>query len=249
MRIPRFYIPFDMDVGQSLSLPGDTAQHLSRVLRMKPGRKILLFNGHGGEYSASVTDVQRNRVTVNIESYSDHCPESPLKLTLIQSISRSDRMDYTIQKSTELGITHIQPVFSEHGIVKLEPRRLARKQQHWQKIAISACEQSGRTLVPEILTPQNILPVLEQQYSSDVLKLIMHTSDSTASPFRVKDIPAELDACVILAGPEGGLSDLEVKKAMQHDFKIIQLGPRILRTETAAMALISILQARAGDML
>ena len=246
MRIPRFFIPDDISNNQKMRLPEEAGSHIARVLRMKCDQKVILFNGQGGEYLAVIIEVQRNRVTVKIESYNDKDIESSLKITLVQCISRGERMDYTIQKSVELGVDKIQPVFSQRGMVKLDQKRAQRKIEHWQKVAISACEQSGRNSIPEVCTPLSITESL-QQSSHDSLKLVMHTND-TAEPFKLSQVDAPLNQCILLAGPEGGLTDEEVKLAQQKDFKIIQLGPRVLRTETAALALISILQAQLGDM-
>ncbi len=248
MRIPRFYISSDISIQQTIKLPDEAGQHLSRVLRMKCDQQVTLFNGQGGEFLATIVDIQRHRVTVSIESFSNQDCESPLDLTLIQCISRGDRMDYTIQKAVELGVNTIQPVFSQRGMVKLDEKRAARKVEHWQKVAISACEQSGRNKVPSVLNPIKIIEALTLQINTKDLKLLMHTSDGSAQPYTLSSANHGLRSCVLLAGPEGGLTTEEVSLAQQQDFQLIQLGPRILRTETAAIALISILQSRLGDM-
>lgn len=247
MRIPRFYIPDDIKCNQKLRLPDEASSHIARVLRMKLDQRIILFNGQGGEYLAVINNIQRNRVTVQIESFNDKDIESPLKITLIQCISRGERMDYTIQKCVELGVSSIQPVFSQRGMVKLDQKRAQRKIEHWQKVAISACEQSGRNTIPRVHTPLKIVTSLQQQLENDALKLVMHTSETT-EPFKLTQVNPPIKRCVLLAGPEGGLTDEEVRLAGEKEFKIIQLGPRVMRTETAALALISILQSRYGDM-
>jgi len=248
MRIPRIYIPEDILLNTEFTLPDDAATHVGRVLRMKPETKLTLFNGQGGEYKAHICDVQRHKVTAIADNFVDRNCESPLTITLVQCISRGERMDYTIQKAVELGVTNIQPVFSQRSTVKLDEKRLARKTEHWQKTVISACEQSGRNYVPIVNPAINYSDIIDQYNDKDQLKLIMHTVEDADDPFTLSQLDSDLSHCVLLAGPEGGLTDDEVKLAEQHKFRVIQLGPRILRTETAALAMISVLQSHAGDM-
>jgi len=248
MRIPRFYIQDEMTVQETIKLPDEAGIHLSRVLRMKCGQQITLFNGQGGQFLATIMDIQRQRITVVIESFSNQNCESPLNLTLIQCISRGERMDYTIQKSVELGVNTIQPVFSQRGMVKLDTKRALRKHDHWQKVVISACEQCGRNKIPTVLNPVKITEALKLATNDKSLKLLMHTSDDSTKPYTLSSINQDLRSCILLAGPEGGLTTEEVTLAQQQGFQLIQLGPRILRTETAALTLISILQSRAGDL-
>ncbi len=247
MRIPRFYTPDEISPAQTLQLHDDAGLHISRVLRMKCAQQVTLFNGKGGQYLATIVKIERQRVTVYIESFVEKNTESPLKITLIQCISRGDRMDYTIQKSVELGVNQIQPVYSQRGIV-LDNKRGLKKIEHWQKVVISACEQSGRNNIPRVLQPIKIAEALKMTFEQGDLKLIMHTSDDSTSPYTLSSIDQNIHHCILLAGPEGGLSHQEVSLALQQKFQVIQLGPRILRTETAALSLISILQSRAGDM-
>ncbi|VAW81906.1 16S rRNA (uracil(1498)-N(3))-methyltransferase [hydrothermal vent metagenome] len=247
MHIPRFYIPDEIIPTQVLQLHSDAGLHISRVLRMKCDQQVTLFNGKGGQYLATIVNIERHRVTVRIDLFVTKNTESPLKLTLIQCISRGDRMDYTIQKSVELGVNQILPVYSQRGIV-LDSKRALKKLKHWQKVVISACEQSGRDNIPVVLQPIKIAEALKMTFDKSDLKLIMHTSDDATTPYTLSSVDQNIRHCVLLAGPEGGLSHQEVSLALQQKFQVIQLGPRVLRTETAALSLISILQSRAGDM-
>lgn len=242
MRIPRIFCDQTLAKDTTINLGPQGSNHVLRVLRLKFGTPLILFDGSGGEYSAELTKSTPTQTVVTVKEFSAKNIESPLKIHLIQGISRGEKMDYVIQKSTELGVDKITPVFTERCNVKLNPERLQKKQQHWQQIAISACEQCGRNYIPKIASAVNLLEVLTQKASG--LKLILTPKTEQTLTSLTKTI-----AATILIGPEGGLSDTEMQLAQQHNYIPVQLGPRILRTETAALVAIAALQTTWGDLL
>ncbi|MCK5091051.1 MAG: 16S rRNA (uracil(1498)-N(3))-methyltransferase [Gammaproteobacteria bacterium] len=244
MHIPRIHIPSQLDTGQTITLDKEPASHISRVLRMKPGDALTLFNGGGGEYNASITNIERHDVTVQIEQFTDKDCESPIRISLVQGISRGERMDYTIQKAVELGVYEIIPVFTQRGVVQLKGDRLLKKERHWQAVAISACEQCGRNTVPVVHAPET----LKNWLAKDKLQPTAIVLDPLATQ-NIKQAYSGDTSITLLAGPEGGLSENEMEIASEHGFTGIQLGPRVLRTETAALAAIAALQTLFGDYL
>ena len=242
MRIPRIYEAVDLRPGLALSLSDEAANHVGRVLRMQAGQVVTLFNGQGGQYSAEITDAGKKHVTVLVGEFDDFDCESPLPFHLGQVISRGEKMEFTIQKSVELGVNEITPLFSRRGGVKLTGERLEKKIQQWQSIAIAACEQCGRNRVPTIRPAMALSDWLAEQ--TDDLKLNLHPK----AEFSVNTLPAPQGGVRLLIGPEGGLSDEEISQANAHDFIDILLGPRVLRTETAALTAITALQCRFGDL-
>ncbi len=241
MRQPRFYDPQPLSENQSIQLSDDATQHI-RVLRLKTSSKITLFNGDGGEFHAILTDVQKRSCTVLIGRFHKTNNESPLHLHLGQVISRGDRMEFVIQKAVELGINDITPLISERCGVKINVERMAKKQQQWQKIAIAACEQSGRNIVPTIHATQALINWCEK--STNAVKITLHPR----AQYTINTLPDTLNNIALLIGPEGGLSDQEIALTETLNFTEIQLGPRILRTETAALTAITALQCRFGDL-
>lgn len=239
MRLPRIYTTQPLDT-QFIDLEPEPSRHLARALRMRNGDSLILFNGMGGEYSATIIDVGKKSVRVSIESYQAPQVESELSINLGVAVSRGERFDWVIQKATELGVRSIYPLFTEHTGVKLPAERAQKKHRHWQQIAISACEQCGRNQIPEIELPQPITGWLEGAESE--LKLIMHTAVAGGMP--EQRTPRSID---LLVGPEGGFSESEIATATAHGFLPLQLGPRVLRTETAPVAALAVLQARWGD--
>lgn len=240
MRIPRVYEPQPLMVGAEVELGEVASQHLGRVLRMKAGDELILFNGEGEEFSASITVVSKKAVRVLLAQSISPVTESPLKVFLGQCLSKGDRMDYAVQKATELGVSHITPLFSARSEVKLAKERAEKRQRHWQQIAVSACEQSYRTKVPELAMPSSLSDWL-QQVEAD-LKLVLDPRG--AEPLDSQPKPLSV---AMLIGPEGGLSDAEVAMATAAGFQPIVLGPRILRTETAPVAALTLLQYVWGD--
>jgi len=242
MRVPHIYQPSAIFLNTPVALDDDAAGHVGRVLRMQVGDKVSIFNGEGGEYLSEIIEVSKKNVVVEPQEFVDHDVESPLKIHLGQGISRGDKMDFTIQKSVELGITEITPIFSQRCGVKLSGDRLAKKHQQWQKIAIAAAEQSGRNFVPVVHPPIDIKEWLEQ--ASDAIKLTLHPR----AEHSIKTIQVPNEGVRFLVGPEGGFTDAEIDIAKQQNFVDIRLGPRVLRTETAALTVLSALQLQFGDL-
>lgn len=244
MRIPRIYVNELIIDGSVFKLPEEAANHVGRVLRMDVGRELILFdgqqhNGIYGEFDAVITDVGKRHVEVKIGEFRPVANESPLAIELGQGISKGDRMDYTIQKAVELGVTSITPLWTERCDVKLKGERLEKKLTHWQQVAISACEQSGRCRVPVIAEPLDLHVWLKTCNSELKWALDPRGPQQT--------LPQKISSCDLLVGPEGGLSDEEIALALQENFQAKVLGPRILRTETAALAAMSMLQSLYGD--
>ncbi|SFB81051.1 16S rRNA (uracil(1498)-N(3))-methyltransferase [Pseudoalteromonas denitrificans] len=242
MRIPHIYQSSEISLHETLALCSDAAGHITRVLRMGIGDKISLFNGDGGEYLCELVEVNKKTASVKVIEFINKDVESPLKIHLGQGISRGDKMDFTIQKSVELGVTEITPIFTERCGVKLSGERLAKKHQQWQKIAIAAAEQSGRNFVTKIHEPIKIDLWLEQ--ASDELKVTLHPR----AEHSIKTIPNPMAGLRFIVGPEGGFTDAEMIKTKNSGFIDIRLGPRVLRTETAALTVLSALQLEFGDL-
>lgn len=242
MRIPRIYHPDAITLGQTFSLNADAANHVGRVLRMTPPQQIVIFNGDGHDYLAELVDVGKKQVHAKPISQSKIDNESPISIHLAQGVSRGDKMDFTIQKSVELGVTEITPIFTERCGVKLKGDRLEKKLQQWQKIAISACEQSGRAVVPKIHPAITLNEFLAQK--TEQLKLNLHPRATTT----VKGLTLPASGVRFIIGPEGGLSSEEIEVTVNSGYQEIQLGPRVLRTETAALTLLSALQMQFGDL-
>jgi len=242
MRNPRIYLAQSFSVGETVQLSDDAFGHTIRVLRLNNGDAITLFNGTNVEFQAQLTDVSKKRAYAQIISEQIINNESPLNIHLGQGISRGERMDFTLQKSVELGVNTITPLFTERCGVKLSGERLAKKQEQWQKIVISACEQSGRCHVPEVKPAIS----LEQWYAehTDALKINLHPK----AEHSIMTLPLETNHVRLLIGPEGGLSDEEIAEAQSSGYTDVLLGPRVLRTETAALTAITALQCRFGDL-
>ncbi|MGI5309521.1 16S rRNA (uracil(1498)-N(3))-methyltransferase [Rheinheimera sp. WS51] len=241
MRIPRIYHSSSIPLNQSFNLDDEAANHVGRVLRMPIDSELILFNGDGFNYPATITAADKKRVNVIAQKQLENPVESSLNIHLGQAISRGDRMDFAIQKAVELGVAEITPLFTERCGVKLEGERLLKRTQQWQKIVISACEQSGRSIVPIVHPAVSLTSWLAQD--TQELKLTLHprAKDTIKTLAAVKDIR-------LVIGPEGGFTDEEIALTTQADFKSILLGPRILRTETAALVTISALQLQFGDL-
>jgi len=236
----RIYLSNSLQCGQDLTLDPVITHRLTHVLRLNNGDCFTVFNGNGGEFQAKIIALKKNSCEIKIGKFSDKNLESPLKIHLGQVISRGEKMDYTIQKATELGITTITPLFSEHCNVQLGLDRLRKRIEHWQITAITACEQCGRCLIPKIFPAQNLNDWLHSPLS---LTRIMLNNCGIHS---LKNIKLEQEI-TLLVGPEGGFSSEEITIAQKNNFISIKLGPRILRTETAALAAISALQILEGD--
>ncbi|WP_237067711.1 16S rRNA (uracil(1498)-N(3))-methyltransferase [Microbulbifer guangxiensis] len=245
MRVPRIFCPEPLSGQSEVTLDEGASRHLVKVLRLQPGRPLVLFDGHGGEYEAELSEAGK-RARVRVGEFRDQERESPLVLTLAIGISRGDRFDWVIQKATELGVALIQPLFTERCEVKLSGDRLQKKLGHWRQIAISACEQCARNRVPELLEPQK-LPQFLHRSGEECLRLVLHhrTDVSLRQLERERGRP---ESVLLLVGPEGGLSALEIDSALDRGFAPLRLGPRVLRTETAPVAALSVLQYQWGDL-
>ena len=241
MSAPRIYTEHSLSPGAELALEAGPSRHLAGALRLGTGAAVTLFDGNGGEYGAVIIGVERKQVSVRIDSHQPDERESPLRIHLGISISRGERMDWIVQKATELGVTEISPLLSERTEVKLKGERAAKKLQHWQQISISACEQCGRNRLPLMHPPQRI-DAWSASVQADRKLVLHHRTDSN-----LKTIAPATDLA-LLVGPEGGLSDTEIAAARQQGFTPLALGPRVLRTETAPLAALAILQFHWGDM-
>ena len=244
MRLSRVYLDSPLALNAVISLPKEIAHYLSNVLRLSVGDQLLVFNSQQGEFRARLISVAKRKVDIELleknRGVHDLAMRASLSIHLILGLSRGDRMDFAVQKSTELGVNEITPTYTEYGEVRLKPERVTKKLQHWQKIAISACEQSGRIDVPVINKPISLMELSLGEY---VNKWMLEPSGSDALP---QSIAANNIA--LLVGPEGGFSENEIAWAQCNDFQILALGSRILRTETAPVAAIAILQHKYGDM-
>lgn len=238
---PRFHVDAALDEGSRLALPADAGHHASRVLRLREGDAVALFNGYGGEYEARIVRVTRGEVEVEVGPFSPVERESLLSVTLVQGISSGDRMDLTIQKAVELGVAAIQPLLAERSVVKLKGGRVDSRRDHWQRVAAAACEQCGRNRVPPVATA---IPVSDYPAHGGALKLLL----APGARSNLRSIPVGPDCPVLLAaGPEAGFSPREEAALRAAGFVQIHLGPRVLRTETAGPAALAALNALYGD--
>lgn len=243
MRIPRFYVPQPLAVGQEFTLPDTTFRHAVQVLRLGAGEPLILFNGEGGDYCAQMSNLSKRSASVMIDSFSPLDTESPLHLTLVQAIIKPDKMDFALQKAVELGVNTIQPLITQRSVVRIGKEQVDKKLQHWEGIVVAACEQSGRTRMPDVRTPLT----LERWLATPAIgsRLILAPGDFP----RINALPSALPAPVaLLIGPEGGFTDEEVAISVQAGVMPVSLGPRILRAETASLTALALLQHRYGDL-
>jgi 16S rRNA (uracil1498-N3)-methyltransferase len=242
MRIPRFYLPTPLTVGVTTRLDANAFHHAARVLRLKPGEEIVLFNGVDGAFAATLTEVGKRDAWARVTATLPGEMESPLRITLAQGVSRGDKMDYLVQKAVELGVAIIQPLVTERGGVDLSGERWERKTDHWRGIVIGACEQCGRNRLPEVREPLRLTEWLEQPPEPG-LKLVLNPLAAQG----LRGLAPPAGALTLLIGPEGGLSPAEVTQAGKAGFSGVRLGLRILRTETAGVAALAAVQALWGD--
>jgi 16S rRNA (uracil1498-N3)-methyltransferase len=241
--LTRLYFPDDIAAhGQCLLGPEQT-HHVARVLRLETGDAVTLFDGNGGEYAAVIAHLAKSRATLNVGERLAVDRESPLQVLLAQAISGADRMDYTVQKAVELGVARIQPLESSRSVVRLDAARAAKRLAHWRAVAVAACEQCGRNRVPEILPVRPLAAWLGGAAAEAGLRLLL----SPRARDNLRDFPQPVRAAVLLAGPEGGLSMREEEDAQIAGFTPVRLGPRVLRTETAAVAALAAMQTLWGD--
>ncbi|WP_444943164.1 16S rRNA (uracil(1498)-N(3))-methyltransferase [Microbulbifer sp. ZKSA006] len=248
MRIPRIFSKQPLASQQDVELDELASRHLVKVLRLNVGHPLVLFDGSGGEYAAELIETGK-RARARTAEYRAEDRQSLLALTLAIGISRGDRFDWVIQKATELGVTTIQPLFTERCEVKLSGERLQKKLGHWRQIAISACEQCERNRVPAIAEPLKLTQYLQRVSSEDAaqVKLVLHHR----TELDLRQWQAERgtpQSALLLVGPEGGLSQGEIDAALAQDFMPLRLGPRVMRTETAPIAALSVLQFQWGDL-
>lgn len=243
MRVARFFVDPPLATGARLELPERAAHHALRVLRLRAGDPLTLFDGRGGEYAGVIADLARNSLIVEVDAWQDIERESPLAVTLAQGISSAERMDLTVQKAVELGAAAIQPLATEKALVRLDAQRAESRLAHWRRIVISACEQCGRNRLPEVRAPVSVAELCAATQGLDARWLL-----APEAPTRLRDAARGLsEKLVIAAGPEAGFSDAEAHALSAAGYTRVNLGPRILRTETAALAAIAALNAIAGD--
>ena len=241
MRLSRVYTQQDLNAGNTVSLEGQSSHYLTRVLRLTTGNTVTLFNGNGREYAGEILEIKKQVVMVSLTGSSDPGTESPLKITLVQAISRGERMDYTVQKAAELGVYAIQPLFTSRVEVRLDDKRRAKRLAHWRGVVISACEQSGRVVVPQILEP---LSLNEWLLREDREQRVVLSPDAST---KLSDYEPAGEFVSVLVGPEGGFSLDEIEQVKTNGVQDFLLGPRIFRTESAGPAAIAVLQVKAGD--
>ena len=239
--MPRFYVDFALSPDSVVELPDNVVRHLN-VLRVKNTEEIVLFNGNGKSYPALPEVLEKRRASVRIlrEEATDN--ESPLNITLVQAVSAAERMDFTLQKSVELGLAEIRPVISERCVVRLNGERAEKRVARWQEIVVSACEQSGRNIVPKVLPLTTYAQAL-QQLPQETTKLLMSLNRAQ----KLGDVRPQSGKVVFMVGPEGGWTEKEEQQAFDAGFQSVTLGKRVLRTETASLAAIAAMQTLWGD--
>ena len=243
MRLTRVYVEETLNAGRPCVVSGPAANHIMRVLRLRDGDALTLFDGRGGEYGGRINGFRKDSVQVDVQEHRPLERESSLELSLIQGISRGERMDWVMQKATELGVQRILPVFTERSMVKLDERQSERKVGHWRSIVVAACEQCGRNRVPDIAAPGSVFDALRAAGATEATRILL----SPTASLRVHELPNP-SKVTLLIGPEGGLAENESEAAIRFGFTPMQLGPRILRTESAAIAALAALQQRFGDL-
>jgi 16S rRNA (uracil1498-N3)-methyltransferase len=243
MRLTRVFVDQKLVSGKGVGIPEQSGLHLTRVLRLDAGAPVTLFDGTGGEYAATL-ERDGKKIWARVGEHSPAGRESPLDITLLQGVARGERMDLIVQKATELGIARIVPVLAERSVVKADAKQRERKREHWQAIAIAACEQCGRNRVPEVSDPRSLGDAIAALPADSARCLLSADGDETLPAFAARTRGRPL---VLLIGPEGGIADNEEKYARANGFGACRLGPRILRTETAGLAALATLQALAGD--
>ncbi|ETX12046.1 16S rRNA methyltransferase [Marinomonas ushuaiensis DSM 15871] len=243
MRIPRVFIDTELNENTVIALPDSTFQHLCKVLRLRSDHPLRVFNGKGGQFHATLCDVEKRSANISITQCEPLNNESPIQVTIGQTLSRGERMDYAIQKAVEAGVYAIQPLFSERCEVKLQNDRVEKRLQHWQQIAISAAEQCGRGIIPIVHPPKELHNWVGE--CNEMLKFTLH--HHSAKPIANFARPSGNQICLLI-GPEGGLTENEVQLAEKKGFNAITLGPRVLRTETAPVVALSVINTLWGDI-
>jgi 16S rRNA (uracil1498-N3)-methyltransferase len=243
MRLTRCYVPASLHAGDTLSLPESASAHIGRVLRARAGDALTIFNGHGGEYDAQILTIERRSVRVRIGAYRAIERESPLKVTLLQALARGERMDFIVQKATELGVAAIVTLPGARSVVRLDEEGHQKRREHLHSVAISACEQCGRNRLPTIELAGDLAAAIARSPQGDRRLLLAPDAAQT-----LVALIGQASGVTLLVGPEGGFADDELALSQQHGFKPCRLGPRVLRAETAPLAALAAIQALAGDL-
>lgn len=244
MRLPRVYIDCELETGAAIQLPDHVRHHLATVLRLRANDPLILFDGKSTrEATAQLTQLDRKSACATVRAIAESNCESPLAIRLVQAVSKSDKMDFTLQKAVELGVTAIQPVYSERSQRPLKQTRQTKKFRHWQNVIISACEQCGRTLLPHLSPPGPVHHYLAARNLKDTAVIL--DPASTRPLAKLDAVPRHID---VIIGPESGFTPAEIETARASNITAVRLGPRILRTETAGIAALTWLQARFGDL-
>ena len=243
MSLHRFYCPNPLSIGATIQLPDSAAAHAVRVLRMVENDQAIVFNGDGFDYVCKLVAIKKTSVSAHVISSKPIANESPLTIVLLQGISSGDRMDYTIQKAVELGVHEIYPISTERSVVKLDAARAEKRLEHWRQVVASACEQCGRAFVPKVHAPLTLKAWLSQYPHSTSCRIQLNPVGAQ----RLADIAKPQHAIELLIGAEGGLNATEIESATAYGFQSILLGPRILRTETAALTAIASMHTLWGD--
>ena len=244
MAITRLFIRGELQADQSLQLDHEQSRYVGRVLRLRVGDTLTVFNSESGEFDATISGIGKTSATIAVGAAIESTTESPLKVHLVQGVCRGERMDLIVQKATELGVKRISPVLTEFGVVRLDPARANKRREHWQRIAESACEQSGRIRPPLLDEPMPLKTWLCAKTSEADVDLILRPG--AARPMASLQAP-KTKVCLLI-GPEGGFSGIEYEDAEIAGFKAVSLGPRILRTETAAIAAVAVAESLWGDL-
>jgi 16S rRNA (uracil1498-N3)-methyltransferase len=238
--VPRFHLDAPLRAGGVCTLSEDAAHHAVHVLRLREGDEVTLFNGRGGEFAARIASMQRLRISIDLLQHRAIERESPLRITLVQGVSAGERMDSTVRKAVELGVAEVQPVLAARSVARPKGDRAENRRSHWQKIVISACEQCGRNRVPEV---QALVSLDDYRPESGTTKILL----SPASELPLSKLSTAENRIVLAAGPEAGFTEEEEARLVEAGFVPTSLGPRVLRTETAAVAALAALNALRGD--
>lgn len=244
MALNRLFVSETLATNLELQLGEEQSHYVSRVLRLRVGDCIAVFNGDDGQFDATIVNTAKTSTLISVGEYAETDTESPLKAHLVQGISRGERMDFVVQKATELGVKRVSPVLTDYGVVKLDAERTNRRCDHWRKIAASACEQSGRIRPPLIDAPLPLKTWFASKTKDADIDLILKPGADTP----ITSLAAPGTKVCLLVGPEGGFSDSEHETAATAGFNAVSLGPRILRTETAALAALAVVQSLWGDL-
>jgi len=241
MRQNRVYVGEPLSADTLVEVDGAAANHITRVLRLRAGDAVTTFDGRGGEYEARIDAIRKDRVLVLVGAHRSVERESPLAVTLAQGVSRGERMDFVVQKATELGVHRIIPLITERSVVRLDSKQAEAKVRHWRAITIAACEQCGRNSLPEVGTPRRLEALLARSEATQQRLVLSPLGEQRIGGLGIRG------PVLVLIGPEGGLSESELDAALRAGFCAVRLGPRVLRTETAALAALAALQQQLGD--